>query len=218
MTTPSDRPDDAATSPKCGRPKSGLPSDAQPAVIALKQWLRTEVGDTPLKTVADLSHYSISTVSTVIGGPALPPLRQVLRVAGGVGASQRRAHELWYAAALEAFTAKLPKAPRNPLVEFGIDLRKAMIMNDLGPGDLMRRMNAASTKFDELGRAMSPATLGRLLSGSCTCMPKIVQMDLLLDALKLRPDDHQRLRARHRILSEALVIAKSLNNGLARVA
>ncbi|MEV6832091.1 hypothetical protein [Amycolatopsis sp. NPDC051102] len=167
-------------------------------------------GDTKLETIAARSGFSVSTVCAVIGGSTLPPLQQVLSVAGGIGGSQRHAHGLWYAAALQAFRASQPKNP-GPLAAFGIELRRAMLKEDLGPADVRRRMVEAAARFDV--RSMSVGTLRRLLSGA-GAMPKIVQMDLLLEVLPLQPDELQRLKARHRVLSEALEIARELGDEL----
>lgn len=208
MSTPSERPD--AAPPRCGRPKSGLPADAQPEVLDLKQYLRSEAGDAKLETIAGRSGFGVSTVCAVLGGSTLPPLHQVLRVAVGIGASQRRAHSLWYAAALQAFQASQPKHP-GPLAAFGIELRRAMLKHDLGPADVRRDMVEAAAKVGV--RSMSIDTLRKLLAGA-GAMPKIVQMDLLLKALPLQSDELQRLRARHRVLSEALEIVRELGDEL----
>uniref|UniRef100_UPI003F498AE8 hypothetical protein n=1 Tax=Amycolatopsis sp. CA-082387 TaxID=3239918 RepID=UPI003F498AE8 len=216
MTRSIDRP--AMTTPaRRGRPKAELPRDATAAVITLKKWLRTHAGDVQLKTVAQRSNYSLSTVSTVLGGPTLPPLRQVLSVAEGVHASKREAHELWYAAALEEFTTALPPKPWNPLVEYGIDLRKAMLRNDLGAGQLLRSMELAAGRFGGLAAAMSRATLDRLLAG--TKLPaSIVQLDLLFDALTLSQGESAQLRMRYRVLCAALAMLKSWNGDPGRAA
>jgi hypothetical protein len=216
MTRSIDRSDTSKPARR-GRPKADLPGDATAAVVALKRWLRTQVGDVPLKTVAQRSNYSLSTVSTVLGGSTVPPLRQVLSVAEGVHASRREAHELWYAAALEGFTATLPAKPCNPLVEFGIDLRKTMLRNDIGAGQLHRSMELASSRFDGLADVMSRATLDRLLGGS-KLPTSIVQMDLLFEALNLPKTESAQFRLRYRVLCAALAMMKSWNGDPGRAA
>jgi hypothetical protein len=193
---------------RAGRRKSALPANAGPAITALKKWLREHVGDIPLEKVATAASYSVSAVSSALGGAELPRLRLVQSIVGGISAPQGRAHELWWAAALEDFTKNNPpRRPGSPLAEFGLDLRKAMLKNDLGPTDVLRRMARLCAAEGDVTKAMSRATLCRLLAG--TTLPRSEQMDVFLRVINLREGEVERLSSRYDVLSTALALIKS---------
>lgn len=191
---------------RTGRRKSALPADAGPAILKLKQWLRDHVGDTPLEHVAVSACYSVSAVSNALGGAELPRLRLVLRIADGINAPRGRAHELWWAAALEDL-AKSSPAPVGIDAEFAFDLRKAMLKTDLGPTDVLQRMAKLCAAEGNVTTAMSRATLARLLTGAT--LPRAGQMDVFLRVLSLSDGEFARLRSRYEVLCAASAMAKS---------
>jgi hypothetical protein len=219
MSRPNDRPHEAAAASR-GRPKSKLPRDARPTVIALKEWLGNQIGSTPYRIVAERSNYSTTTVSDVLRDSTVPRLQQVLSIARGVDAPQSRARELWFKAAYDDFKATNPKPPlqQDPFGNYGWELRKAMLWDDFRRADLLSQMRLASLKFGSLARPMSPVTLSRLLTGSSRGFPTIVQMDLLFSVLSLHSDELEKLRDQHRILNLALSIAKKLNGDTGKAA
>jgi hypothetical protein len=173
----------------------------------LKQWLRSFVGDTPLEEIAALATYSISAVSNAIGGASVPRLRVVYSIAAGVGAPKGRAHELWWAAALEQFNRDNPATSGHPLVEFGVELRKAMLKSDLGLVDVLGRMRQLCAAEGGHHAVMSRATLGRLLAGRT--LPRDEHMALFLRALNLRDGEIERLTSRYETIGMALRMVKS---------
>ncbi|MET8997183.1 hypothetical protein [Amycolatopsis sp. NPDC004169] len=206
----------SASRVRAGRRKSALPADAGPAITALKKWLRQHVGDIPLERVAAASMYSVSAVSSALGGTELPRLRLVRSIASGIGAPQGHAHELWWAAALEEFTKNNPSRSGDPLGEFALDLRKAMLKNDLGPTDVLRRMARLCAAEGDTAKAMSRATLSRLLAG--TTLPRSEQMDVFLRVINLRDGEIERLTSRYDVLGTAMALVRSANLRAGRVA
>jgi hypothetical protein len=170
-------------------------------VKALKKWLRGFVGDTSLEEVAAAASYSISAVSSALGGAELPRLRLVQSIASGVGAPKPEAHRLWWAAALEEFTKDHPQQPADPVAAFALDLRRAMLRNDLGKAEVLRQMARLCESTGDVTKAMSRATLCRLLSG--TTLPRTEQMNVFLRALNLRDSEIEQLTGRYERLSAA---------------
>ncbi|NBH07227.1 hypothetical protein [Amycolatopsis sp. SID8362] len=187
--------------PRPGRRKSALPAEAGPAVKTLKKWLRGFVGETSLEAVAAAASYSVSAVSGALGGTELPRLRLVRSIAAGVGAPAHEAHRVWWAAALEEFTKHNPGLPGDPLAELALDLRRAMLRHDLGKTDVLRRMARLCEADGDVTKAMSRATLCRLLTG--TTLPRTDQMTVFLRALSLRDSEVEQLTGRYEELSAA---------------
>ncbi|HEY3481139.1 MAG TPA: hypothetical protein VGL02_19785 [Streptomyces sp.] len=167
----------------------------------LKKWLREFVGDTSLEDVAAAASYSISAVSTALGGTDLPRLRLVQRIAAGVGAPQQQAHQIWWAAALEEFNAHDPARPSDPVASFARDLRRAMLRNDLGKTEVLRRMGRRCEASGDVTKAMSRATLCRLLTG--VTLPRADQMNVFLRVIDLRDRDIVALTERYEDLVAA---------------
>ncbi|RSD22820.1 hypothetical protein [Amycolatopsis eburnea] len=178
-----------------------MPADAGPAVKTLKKWLRGFVGETSLEAVAAAASYSVSAVSGALGGTELPRLRLVRSIAAGVGAPAHEAHRVWWAAALEEFTKHNPGLPGDPLAELALDLRRAMLRHDLGKTDVLRRMARLCEADGDVTKAMSRATLCRLLTGNT--LPRTDQMTVFLRALSLRDSEVEQLTGRYEELSAA---------------
>lgn len=191
---------------RTGRRKSALPAYAGPAILKLKQWLRDQAGDTALEQIAVSACYSVSAVSNALGGAELPRLRLVLRIAAGINAPRGRAHELWWAAALEDLVKSSP-TPVGMLAEYAFDLRKAMLKTDLGPKEVLQRMAKLCAAEGNVTTAMSRATLARLLTG--TTLPRAGQMDVFLRVICLGDPDFARLRSRYEVLCAASSMVKS---------
>ncbi|MFE5565936.1 hypothetical protein ACFQ68_13200 [Amycolatopsis japonica] len=191
-----------------GRRKAALPADAEMTAIALKKWLRGYIGETSLEQVASRARYSISAVSTAVGGAGVPSLQLVRGIADAVGAPAKQAAEMWWAAALAEFTKHNPPCPDDPLASFAQDLRKVMLKAGLGQADVLYRMARLSAENSELDPAMSRATLSRFLSGRC--LPRHGQMMLLLRVLPLQDEEAARLKSRYGTLETALRMAKSM--------
>ena len=202
--------------PRSGRRKSALPPETDPAVKALKKWLRGYVGDTPLEEVAAAASYCVSAVSTALGGTELPGLRVVRSIAAGVGASQVQAHKLWWAAALEDFAKRNPAKPDDPLADFALDLCRAMLMHDLGKTEVLRRMTRLCEAEGNVIKAMSRATLCRLLDG--TTLPRPDQMNVFLRVIGLRESELEQLTDRYEKLDTARALARAAKSKLGSVA
>lgn len=183
---------------RSGRKKSALPAEAGPAVKTLKKWLRGFVGDTSLEDVAAAASYSISAVSTALGGADLPRLRLVQSIAAGVGAPQQQAHQLWWAAALDEFNSHNSAQPDDLVASFALDLRRAMLRNDLGKVEVLGRMARRCHAGGDVTKAMSRATLCRLLTG--TTLPRADQMNVFLRVLDLRDHEIDALTNRYEYL------------------
>ncbi|WP_326957602.1 hypothetical protein [Amycolatopsis sp. NBC_01286] len=187
--------------PRPGRRKSALPAEVDPAVKALKKWLRGFVGDMSLEDVAAAARYSISAVSSALGGAELPRLRLVQGIATGVNAPAHEAHRLWWAAALEEFTKRHPDPPADPVAQLAQDLRRVMLRNDLGKTEVLRRMVRLCESKGNVTTAMSRATLCRLLAGAT--LPRTNQMSVFLRVLNLRDDEVEALISRYERLMAA---------------
>ncbi|MGW5703850.1 hypothetical protein [Amycolatopsis japonica] len=137
-----------------------------------------------------MASYSVSAISAALGGAELPRLRIVRSIAASIAAPPDEAYQLWWAAAIEDFEAKNPPARRTPLAQFGLDLRRSMLRQDLGQTDLLRKMMRQCAAEGDLAKMMSRATLCRLLAG--TTLPRVEQMSLLMGVLNLpRAELHQ---------------------------
>ncbi len=206
MSVPVERP--AKYPSRAGRPKAALPVTAEVAVIALKEWLRSHIGDTPLEEVAAAARYCTSAVSTAVGGAELPSWQRVRGIAAAVGAPTEQAHELWWNAALADFRKQNPR-PEDPIAYYGWELRKIMLREGLGQNDVLQRMERLVSQDSGLGSAMSRATLGRFLAGK-SLPRRYGQMVLLLRVLPLKGDEAERLKNRYTILEAAVQIAKTI--------
>ncbi|MFF1608222.1 hypothetical protein ACFVYA_10615 [Amycolatopsis sp. NPDC058278] len=170
---------------------------------ALKEWLRRFVGETPLEEVAAAASYSVSTVSNALGGTELPRLRLVQSIAAGVGAPLPAAHRIWWEAASEEFTKNNPAQPDDPVADFALQLRRAMLRSDLGKTEVLRRMVRLSDAESLTMKPMSRATLCRLLDGDT--LPNPEQMNLFLRVIGIRDEEIRQLTVRF----EELIVARA---------
>lgn len=190
-----------------GRPKSALPADAGPAVKALKEWLRTHVGNTSLEKVAAAATYSVSTVSNALGGAELPRLRLVQSIAAAVDAPQALAHQMWWKAALEEFTKDNPPRPDDPVADYARQLRHIMLRSDLSKATLLRDMTRLCETTHGVITPMSRATLCRLLDG--TTLPHPEQMSIFLRVINPTNTELVQLTVRYHELALARARAKT---------
>jgi hypothetical protein len=176
-------------------------------VTALKEWLREFASDTPLEEVAGAAAYSVTAVSDALRGIEVPRLRLVQSIARGVGAPLAQAHQLWWAAALEEFAKRNPVKPAGSLAGFALDLRRAMLRNDLSKTEVLSRMARLCKTDGDVTNAMSRATLCRLLGG--TTLPRSDQMNVFLRVLGLREREIEQLTRDYEALSLARAQGKS---------
>jgi hypothetical protein len=192
---------------RVGRPKSALPIDADPAVIAVKKWLRDCVGTMLLTEVAAIANYSVAAVSTALGRDELPSRRLALAIAAAVGAPADATHDLWFAAALVRHKKQYPAQPDSPLAELATDLRVAMLRHDLGPTEVLRRMAKLAAAGAYGQRVMSRPTFQRLLAGET--VPRLGQVHLLLTALEVSEQERAQIIGRCTVLEAAQAIIRS---------
>lgn len=198
---------------RLGRAKSALPVDADPRVIALKEWLRDCAGTTSWTEVAAAASYSISAVSTALGGASLPKLRVVLAIAAAVGAADTTTRELWVAAKLAEYQRATP-TPATPLGELAGELRVAMARIDVGATQLQQRMRKLAVTTGYGKEPMSRATLHRFLNGET--LPRLGQVGLLLRCLEMGEPQRDQLLRRCEVIQAAIAITKSQSSGLGR--
>ncbi|MEV6871616.1 hypothetical protein [Amycolatopsis sp. NPDC051128] len=200
--------------PRTGRRKSSLPPDGVPEIGKLKQWLREIVGDMPLEQISATCDYSVGAVSNALSGTTLPSLKIARSIAAiGGRATSVEVHKIWFSAAKTVFVAENPEPPRGTtipdemLASLAWDLRILMLRWDIGPGDLLWRMQHRVP--NPVKAAMSRSTLGRLLKGQT--LPTFDQLRAMLLAFGVESDaELSAWGHRHQQIAIAKVLLRDL--------